>query len=168
MNTAPAHNPSQPLGVRIYGHLIMIISIVQVLGLLSFAMKWDFYAFTYQFYPAWLLPIRYAFSWVQRIVGMAIGIGLLCYKEFFRRFALIFFSFALLTLPWKHPYQGIYNAARYCDIYFADYIQALDIPGLTFVSQFHVALIFYWTVDFVFDISLLYYLTRPQVRGSFH
>jgi hypothetical protein len=171
MNHSPANPSSQPLGVKIYGHLIMIMSMIHVLGLLSFAMKWDFYVFTYQFYPEWLLPIRYAFSWFQRIVGMTIGIGLLYYKELFRKLALILFSFAILTLPWKHPYQGFYNAAHYLDIYCADYIQSLERsygPGLTFVSQIRVALIFYYIVDFVFASSLLYYLTRPKVKDSFH
>ena len=101
---------SRPRGVTIFAFLLIVSSLIHIHKLI---VDRDMYVYFYSYWPTWLIMLRYSFSWFQRILGLAAGIGILSLKEIGRRIALFIGCFTILTIYWKHPYAGFKNLTLY-------------------------------------------------------
>lgn len=146
----------KPLGVKIFGALIVVSSLVHIQTLIV-DMEWYFY--TYSYLPHWLAVCRYSFSWFQRIFGLTAGIGIFFYRDVFRKMLLILGIFTITTVYWKHPYQGVKQHVL---------ILKETVPNYVYSEKIVLAsVIFLITLDVVFQGAVIYYFTRPSVKKSF-
>lgn len=173
-------SPSQAIGVKIFGILMIVGALYKLFGFLNF----DYYRFMFQQLPPHLIYIRYIFSVIFRIMEVVTGIGLLSFKKIFRIIALGICILSLCTIYWKHPLFVFKNIAIY-----TEYKQNLNVlpSGTTFdrsaypmyslnanthtlrYSSFPlVSLIFYSAIDIIFFSTMIFYFTRPKVIAQFH
>lgn len=154
----------RPLGVTFFAVLLIISSLLHMRYLLS---EHDTYMYIYGYLPHWLAVVRYFFSWFQRILGLTAAVGLLRRNELGRKLAIFIAIFSILTIYWKHPYAGFKNHTAYLDEHLGFLLQGWGYPELSF-SQFTLAaVIVAWVWDILFFGSMIYYLTRPSVKGHF-
>src|SRR3989338_9777350 len=73
---------SRTRGVTIFAFLLIVSSLIHIHKLI---VDRDMYVYLYSYWPTWLIMLRYSFSWFQRILGLAAGIGILSLKEIGRR-----------------------------------------------------------------------------------
>jgi hypothetical protein len=130
------------------------------------ATEESLYAHYYSYLPAWLMVARYYFSWLQRIIGFLVGIGLLAQKEIARKIGIAIGCFTILTVYWKHPYPAFKLHTQYLDQQFG-YIPARFGTGLTFSSVTLPAVILHCLGDIIFWCIFIYFFTRPSVKGQF-
>jgi len=150
-------------GVTIFGILLILSSIVHMHKL---ATEEPQYANYYSYLPAWLMVARYYFSWLQRIIGFLVGIGLLAQKEIARKIGIAVGCFTILTIYWKHPYPAVKLHTQYLDKQFG-YILAQTGTGVTFSSVTLLAVISLCICDIIFWGTFIYFLTRPAVKSQF-
>jgi hypothetical protein len=110
--------------------------------------------------------MRYYFSWLQRIVGFLVGIGLLAQKEAARKVGIAIGCFTILTIYWKHPYPAFKLHTQYLDKHFG-YILAPFGAGVTFSSVTLPAVIFHCLGDIIFWGIFIHLFTRPSVKSQF-
>lgn len=153
-----------PLGIIIFGSLLMITSILQMRKFVSF----DDYHRIFQQLPPVLVAIRYCISITLRILGFLSGLGILLRRNWARILALSLAIFTILTLYWKHPYFVVSNYYKII-FYFANspldgaqVVLPQNLKLLTFIT-----LGVFYLIDIVFFGSLTYYLTRPKVKAYF-
>jgi hypothetical protein len=72
--------------------------------------------------------------------------------------------FTVLTIYWKHPFQGYVRHTRILD---QQYGYLLRGYGLSFQKFTFVSMIGNYVVDIVFCAAVYYFLSRPQVRSLF-
>lgn len=143
-------------GVTIFGSLIIFSSLLHMSKLVEDKVQYFEY---YSYLPAWLAKSRYAFSWFQRIYGLTCGIGILFYKDIFRKGLIILGVFVISTVYWKHPYAAFLKHTQYL---------SHKIPGdLPFEAMTLISVIIHILLDVCFQGYLIYYLTRPNVRSHF-
>jgi len=124
------------------------------------------YANIYSYLPAWLITVRYSFSWLQRIIGIFTGFGILAKKEIARKIAIAIGCFTILTVYWKHPYPAVKLHTQYLEEQFG-YILAQTGTGVTFPSMALFAVIALCICDIIFWGISIYFLTRPAVKNQF-
>jgi hypothetical protein len=157
-------------GVVIFGVLLILSSISHMLKLSVERTAFDEY---YSYYPAWLMPIRYYFSWLQRILGILAGIGILARKEIARKLAFVIGGFTVLTVYWKHPYEAVKLHAAHLDQqygYLLTHLRENVFPttyDVTFSSIAPLGVAGLILCDFVFWGIFFYFFTRPSVRDQF-
>ncbi len=154
----------KPKGVVVFGVLLVVSSIFHI-STLIFSKDWYWNNFGYL--PPLLLVVRYFFSWVQRILGLAAGLGILNLKNFYRQIALGIAWFTIFALPWKHPYLAFLNHARRLDELLGFLFEKAGHPEISFTSLTMPALITHYMLDIIFCGSLIYYFTRPEVKKHF-
>ncbi len=162
-NTSPAPQ-KRLIGLTIFGWLLISSSIVHMTTLI-FGYQW--YHDNYAYWPEWLFNTRYGFSWLQRILGISAGIGLLRGNDFCRKIAIAIGVFTISTLYWKHHYPAFLRHCQSLDEQFAGVFQYIGYPGFSFVRFCLPALIVHCLLDIIFCGSLWYYLTRPSVKNYF-
>jgi len=145
----------RPLGVLIFGILLIITSI----DTLRHMPGYDFYRLVNHEWPENIIKIRYAGSWVFRLLGLASGIGILCLSNAFRKFLVGFSYYCLITLPLRHTYNSM---LFFTDPIYNQYGSSFTLPTFTWIC---VAI--RCTIDAIFSIALIYYLTRPKVISHF-
>lgn len=154
----------KPKGVIVFGMLLVVSSILHI-STLIFSRDWYWYNFNYL--PPAVLITRYLFSWVQRILGVVSGLGILCLKNFYRRLALAIAWFTIFALPWKHPYRAFLNHAQLLDELLGFLFKKAGHSEISFTALAVPALITHYVLDIVFCASLIYYFTRPEVKKHF-
>ena len=127
--------------------------------------KW--YWFNYSYMPEWLIIARYSFSWLQRVVGIIVAIGLFRFKEVFRKLMLLVSWFTILTVYWKHPYTAFKNHTLYLDRLIGPTLKQGALKDLSFSSVTLAAVITACLLDIIFFGVVIYYLTRPKVKAHF-
>ena len=154
-----------PAGIRVVAIILIVTSLFQSYVLLKAGIRFDWYTYIFSYYPENTLRLRYGFSWLQRIIGLAAGIGIFYQKELFRKIAIFFLTFIIATLYWKHPYQGFTNMAHLIgacqDGAFAEFTH---ISCKTIIVP---AIIINCLLDLIFAGSIIFYLTRPKVKIHF-
>ncbi len=150
-------------GIQIFGWGIILTSLVHIHMI---AAERDVY-FKYYAELGSLGYLRYAFSWFQRIAGLAIGIGLLKRLEPARIGGMVLGAFTILTIHWKHPYPAFLKHTRYLDAQFDVFLKIWNIPAGTFESLTFPAMIGHCVLDILFWLVFIYYMTRPRVRANF-
>ena len=113
--------------------------------------------------PEKVILARYIFSIALRITLIACSLGILLRKDIFRRALLLISFFTIATVYWKHPVdcfkrvllwkieQGILPAEALSTVDTASRISSLLCSA----------------VDIGFALCLIYYFTRPRVKGQF-
>jgi hypothetical protein len=124
------------------------------------------YAHYYSYLPVWLMVARYYFSWLQRIIGLLVGIGLLAQKEIARKIGIAIGCFTILTVYWKHPYPAFKLHTQYLDKQFGYILTQLGIRE-TFSSVTLPAVIIHCIGDIIFWSAFIYFFTRSSVKNQF-
>ena len=161
----PAARSARPLGVMVFGFLLILSSLVHMHTLI--VARGEYYSAVFGYWPHWLMTLRYFFSWAQRIAGLMAGVGILYLKDIFRKLAILIGCFSVVTIYWKHPYQAFKNHAVYLDQHLGVYLRNFGYPNVTFAQYTLAALIVQYLLDFIFFGSMIYYLTRPAVKARF-
>lgn len=148
-------------GVRLFGALIIIISVVQ-LYLFNFSQ----YKIAFMYLPEKQILVRFTISIGLRVVGLAAGVGIFLKKEVFRKLIICLCSFNVLFIYWKHPTKTIEL------IFFHLPQQSRDkvlgwIPGFTNVPFPWKIKLYYSFWDLIFALSVVYFLTRKQTIDCF-
>ena len=154
------------LGIKIIG-ILLILSSLQQMSVLLLGTEW--YAQMFEYMPQWLIGVRYIFSWGQRIVGISCGIGLLLYKEIFRKLTIALGIFVVLTLYWKHPFAGFMNAADYAGSKVTEPLASIVAhnPNITLEHLVLAGVIIMRMLDIIFWACIFFCLTRPKVKTQF-
>ncbi len=154
-----------PIGLVIFGCLLILISFFHMMGL-AFGYSWM--CGIYNYWPQWLVDIRYCLSWFQRILEISAGIGLLLGSKVFRRIAIALAIFAIATLYWEHHYPGFLKICQMLDdSNIGGIFRAHHLWQWSFVKLSRVLLIIQCFMDIIFYGLLLVYLTRPSIKKYF-
>lgn len=151
-------------GIYIFGILLILSSLDQMM-MLIFKARW--YWGYYHYYPIWFLTIRYIFSWLQRILGLSCGVGILFGKDIFRKIAIAIGIFTICFGYWKHPVDG-----------FVNHIHELERMGILFKGirpgnesdiylLARISAFASWFADTVFWGWFIFYFTRKKVKDQF-
>jgi hypothetical protein len=151
-------------GIVILGGLILLSSASHILKLV---LDRDWYFETYGYLPAFWMFARYGVSWLQRLIGIGIAIGLLRCHELARRAAIVLGIFSMAVGPWKHPVTGFEAHARFLDRHFGHWFGRAGYPEITFISMARAAAACQWLLDILFWTLTIYFLTRPAVIRQF-
>ena len=153
------------IGIRVVAIILIVTSLFQFFVILKAGFLFDRYKYIFSYYPENTLWLRYGFSWLQRIIGLAAGIGIFYQKELYRKIAIFFLTFMLATLYWKHPYQGFTNMAHYIGVCQNDML--VQFTHITCKTIILPAVIVNCLLDLIFAGSIIFYLTRPKVKIHF-
>lgn len=128
---------------------------------------WYYGLFTYM--PLWLVNARYSFSWFQRIFCIVIGVGLIHFKEIYRKITIWFCVFVMATLYWRHPYSAFLEHTRILDRKYGYLLKTP--PEMNFKITFELltipSIIAQCLVDIAFCSMIIYLLTREPVKKLF-
>lgn len=156
---------SKPLGVVIFGVLLIVTSASQMLALVDYPR----YTILFNYIPQELLYFRYAVSWVLRILGLASGIGILRFKEIYRKIGLALSGFTIVTIFWKHPYAGfqnhIHDLSQRGLFDWNAVVAASRLPEATLIG---ICVVVASLVDLIFAGVFIYYFTRDPIKDRFH
>jgi hypothetical protein len=153
------------IGVTVFSFLLIASSIMHVHKLIV-DVAW--YADTYSYMPAWMILLRYSFSWLQRVLGILAAVGLLALNDAARKLAIAIGIFTILTVYWKHPYIAYKAHAEFLDDRFGLLFHQLGAPaGFKISSYTMAAVVLNGSLDVIFCATLIYFLTRPVVRDQF-
>jgi hypothetical protein len=149
--------------------IVTIIAVLYIIGPLihinTLISQKDWYFSLYSYMPQWLLVTRYSFSWLQRILALTAAIGILYYRDLYRKLLIALCSFTILTVYWKHPYEAFHAHTKNLDAQFGYLLKGA--PGLTFESLTVVSIIAHCLVNIAFSGTVIYFLTRPRVKNLF-
>ncbi len=156
--------PACSRGVIILGAMLFISTLFHMHKLV---VDRDWYIEVYDYLPPALIVARYAFSWLQRIIGMLVALGILACNDTARKAAIILGVFSMLVGPWKHAQTGFQAHAKYLDAHFGHLLYQLGYGQVSFVSVAKSAAICQWIADIIFWCATIYFLTRPSVIRQF-
>lgn len=145
----------RPIGLVVFSCILIITSI----DLLRHMPSYDFYSRVNHEWPDVLLRARFIGSYIFRWIGIIGAVGLLCLFEPCRKFLVAFCWYALFTLPLRHTYQG---HLFFCEPIYQQYGSVFSLPTFTWIT-----VLIRWGIDGIFSLSLLYYLTRPNIISVF-
>jgi hypothetical protein len=153
-----------PGGVIFFSVSILLTSLMHMHKLI---VERDFAFFAFSYWPHWLFMIRYCFSFGMRILGLTAAVGMLRLKEISRKIMLGISWFTILTIYWKHPYEGFKNHTAYLDEHFGYLLADYGFPQFTFSQFTKAAMVGTIAWDLFFFSLMIYYLTRPAVKARF-
>jgi len=150
----------KPKGVIIFGVMLAIAS----LSRLSWIFNYSYYKVIFHQLPDALIPVRYFFTIISKMAGLICGIGILSFKEIYRKLTVWLFTLTFLTTFWRHPYFSVENSVRSIwDIQLAvKFGRLINLASLTKIC--FVTICF---ADMLFTVGVIYYLTRPKLRKHF-
>jgi hypothetical protein len=163
----------RPKGLVVFSVLIILSSLLHINTLYRYS---DWYTGIYGYWPEWLIDLRYAFSWIQRIIGIMTAIGILFLNNLYRRIGILLGCFTIITIYWKHPYQAFLKSNMILDeqlgplfehIGLQDYLQSIGLAPLSFASYTVAAIVFHSLLDILFWFGFIYYFTRPEIKRIF-
>jgi hypothetical protein len=153
-----------PAGIYVLSVLFIISSIIHMHVLFT-QRSWYWELFKYL--PAWLIPFRYFFSWIQRIIGLVIIVGLLRLKEIWRRIMIGLGIFTIGTIFLKHPYHGFKQHTRLLDERFGEYLILVGFTDYSFSDLTVWAIVVAYLLDIGFALLYIYYLSKPSIKIHF-
>jgi hypothetical protein len=149
--------------VILFGALLILSSLVHMHKLL---VEKGLYERYYSYLPAGLVAVRYSFSWVQRVLGILAGVGLLARKEIARKLAFFIGGFTILTVYWKHPYEAVRLHTQYLDQQLG-HLLSWTGTGVTFSGLTPLVVAALIACDIIFWAIFFYFFTRPSVKVQF-
>lgn len=157
----------KPLGIVILGSALVVTYSFMFAEFVS-PGGYEAYSAVFRPMPQGLILLRYCFSIILRIAGVACGIGIILRKEMFRRLAVGLGVFNIVTIFLKHPQDHVGKMM-------AGFSRASsEVSGLAAVGQpwavrqealFAVASLYF--IDIVFAACIVVYLSAPQTRAWF-
>ena len=163
----------RPKGLVIFSWLIIISSFLHMHTLLC---NRDWYYQVYGHWPQYAIVLRYCFSWFQRFAGIAAAIGILCFKDFFRKLGIAIGVFTILTIHWKHPYGAFLRSNQILDNKFRPLLQSsgiqtwlhsVGLEDINFASYTIISVVGHSLLDILFWAGFIYYFTRRQTKDLF-
>lgn len=156
-------NQQPSKGTVVFAYLLIMGALYQSAVLLF--SGYEQYAYLHQELSEGMVKVRYGVSWLIKIAGFVIGIGLLRLKEWARLGALVNSVFIIATVHLKHSYKAY-------SLHTAQLDRAFEAIGglpedITFKSLTEPALFCQRALDIVFCLVLAYFLTRPTVKSQF-
>ena len=148
-------------GVTVFGVLLVLGSLFQIWILWS--AGYAHYSYLHQEYSSNVIYLRYIVSWVVKIIGLILGVGILRLNDWCRKLAIINCILLILTVHLKHSYPAYSLHLKYLD----QMTGGGAYPGMSFESLIWPALIAQRSLDIIFGIALIYFFTRPSVRKQF-
>lgn len=155
---------SLPKGIVVF--FILIIS-SSFLHMQKLHMDRDWYYQTFSYWPVWLINVRYAFSWFQRVAGITAAVGVLFYNNLCRKLVLVIGIFTICTVPWKHPYEAFLKHAQYLDHQYGAYVASISEGSISFAEITRIAQLSHWLLDILFWVFWIWYFLRPSVKTLF-
>ena len=148
-------NGKKPFGVLVLGGILIITS----LDLLRHMPSYSLYTLINHEWPKSIIGIRFVGSYVFRLIGLAMGIGVLFLNNNARKFLIGFSYYCIITLPLRHTYSA--------QLFFSQ--QIYHQYGSVFSLQVFtwLAVIIRWFIDGIFSLILIYYFSRPNVISNF-
>lgn len=150
-------------GIDIWAYLLIVTSIFQLIILWS--AGYEYYVMLHQELSADLIKLRYAVSWIIKVIGILIGIGLMLRLEWVRKLAILNSLVILLTVHLKHSYKAYKLHTRHLD----EAMQAIGgLPNGVYFSDITIPAL--WVqrgIDIIFASLLIFYLTRHAVKLQF-
>lgn len=160
----PRKTSTESPGIDFFGYTTAAVSLYQAIVLLS--AGYPYYAYLHQEYTPRMILVRYVFSWLIKALGLVVGIGLLARKEFFRKLAIASSVLTIVTVHLKHTHAAYLLHVQQLDRSFEALYGGLP-DGFTFVSVLGPALLLQRSIDVVFALALIFYLTRAHVKQQF-
>ena len=128
--------------------------------------NYDWYKYCLSdFDPAWI-PLRYAVSWAQRLVGLIAGFGLIAHRRWAAQIVVYLSIFNILTVYWKYPYQSFIKQSIILNRDLGGMFAGIGVPEVNFTSHVMAAVVSAYLIDFLFFGFVVFYLTRPQVKET--
>ncbi|MCX5680695.1 MAG: hypothetical protein NT079_00095 [Candidatus Omnitrophica bacterium] len=146
----------RPIGVVIFATLLIATSVIQF----NFIPTYERYIVINQGFPEPIIRMRFLISYALRIIGLASGIGIFFFLNFFRQVCLGLSCFSILTIYWRHPYKAFLVYTE--PLYHQAQITAFSLETFTWIS-----VVIRWAVDIFFAAAIIYYFTRPRVIRYF-
>ena len=152
-------------GVTIFAFLFIMSSFIHIN---KFIVDLQWYADTYSYMPPWLMLTRYTFSRFQRVLGVLAAVGILALNEAARKLLIAIEVFTILTINWKHPYEGYKAHTDFLDGYLGPMLHQLGTPAGFKISAYALpAAIVNRVLDVIFCLIVIYFFTRPSVKKQF-
>jgi hypothetical protein len=152
------------IGLAVIGSIFIITSLTQMLTLCHYS--WYFHVFGGQYLPKTLVLIRYAGSWLQRILGLVGGLGLLFRYRWAAGIISAISAWSMITAYWKNPYAALKNMFVVADQAHG-YARAVANYGW---PNFEITVLVWPTVivltifNVLFFGGVLYYCNKPKIR----
>lgn len=157
-------SPNVSVEAVFFGSVLLGGSLYKLYELIDFSA----YVFLFQHLSWQGIVSQYSGSVLLRGFVLVTAIGLLRHKEFYRRLAVGLGFFTLVTLYWKYPYEVFYHVAVateqvYSGVYpIVNGNEVLKYPIFPVISR-----IFFMAIDGIFNLVMIWALTRPTVRQKF-
>jgi hypothetical protein len=145
-------NKRPPLGVIIFGLILIISSVDQMIHI----PKFDEYGFINHGLNVYVLKLRFIISWALRIIGLISGIGILFLEERVRKLLLALSVFSILTVFFRHTYSSFV-------LYTTPIYDQGSVKGLSLESFTWIAVFVRCGIEIIFSSSVIYYFTRPKI-----
>ena len=155
-----------PFGVLFFGVGLITTSLMQIQILVDSKRYWHLFSEL----PPLLITIRYTVSWIARMVGLVLGIGILLRRRLFRKVMMALAFATILVTPWKHPYQvfvhHINDLTRQSPA-FTELLEFLQRSGVALSTVTWIVVIVMWMLEIILASLLLWYFSRPHVKAWF-
>ncbi|MFH1415447.1 MAG: hypothetical protein ABIH89_05125 [Elusimicrobiota bacterium] len=146
---------------------VIVIGILYIIGPVIHMHKLyvdrDMYFQVYE-YMGWLATVRYLFSWFQRILGIITAIGIMHFKEIYRKILICICLFTIITVYWKHHYPAFLEHTKKLDQKYGFFLNT----GLSYETITVISIIVHSLLNVVFCVAVIYCLTRPSIKKVFH
>ena len=154
MNDVNISMRKRPVGIFIFGWLLIVCSIYNMMKYAFGGYTW--LCETFNYWPHWLIDFRYVVSWIQRLMQLTAGIGFLSGNKTSRKIAVAVAIFTITTIFWRLDYPAELNHCRKLDQLCGGMFSQLGIENLSFERLCIPSLIIqYMVVSFLGRFALL-------------
>ena len=151
-------------GVTIFAILLIVSALVGLAAVLDPETIKE----QYRSLPESIVTIRYYISIIVVIGALVSGIGLFSLKNIFRKLTILVCSFGLYGYIIELPFILLKSIPSLIEKKALEIVATTPgIPAEVHIKGLWVAIITFWTIDFLFLFCLLFYLTRPKVKEQF-
>jgi len=147
----------------------LMIKFLGILFILSFSYKAtalfdvQYYHYLHDELSAQMLVVRYIVSWVIKLTGIVCGLGLLEFKELFRKVSIGLWFFIVTTISFKHPLHGFeLHTGLIVKKYRIQLPSDFEVYQLAFYSMIGARLF-----DGLVGIFVIWWLSRPHIKAQF-
>lgn len=151
------------IGVTLFSAGLILSSLYKMIILLNF----PHYIYLHQELCRQCIIFRYLVSWIEKILILASGIGILYQKDIFRRMAIALWLIIICTISLKHPYAGFLNHIVYLDHAGVINLKFFESHGIPLPVLHQTVVILARLQDVTFGLCLIYFFTRPSVKSQF-
>jgi len=146
------------VGVRVFGILLILSSLYKSLGFMH-QNFYNIFKILMQPLPDGIILVRFYFGAILQLIAIIAGIGVIFFKNIFRKLVLFFGSFVLYSYIFEMPVFGFRNLPKLIE-------QKVVHTGIA-ESTIWAMMIIPWLLDFCFAVVILYFFTRPEIKEQF-